>query len=1384
MEIGKKEILFLILLQFAWVLDCYGTHMCYIKPNDNRECPGNPCYTIDHYLQYPATYFKSNTTFYFLQGTHRINQSIIAKSLKLSHSHLALVGQSPYPNNLTSNTTLGNMQPVIKCATRFAFSFYFAQSILIANLSFISCGAVDPFIGFTAALIFVFTTDVNIIGVSVQNSTGFGVYMLKVLGNSQIAYSSFIANRGDDKHVGGNLFLNFYSYSTEDDCKDPVHFTIQSSEFKGGNNLYPASLVSPGCYVEIDKLCVDIFIQIDDVVMSENGRMHDDPSCEGGNLGILVNEPKNSIGPSYHISITNSHFENGYAERGSGIFFFATGKYSCENETHSAFNTLMILNTSITGNVASAASGGISIALKAVCQLYRIKLSNVTFRNNRVTGTSTKYSGEVNYGSMGLVVASKTFKSHSISVKNCIFHSGVAEKTGGLGIVFLHTSAYSGYTRRECNTHPQVIIVNCRFISNVGLWYTGLNIHFARDSILPCTGSPSIEDTVRIRDCTFLNNSGYHSMAIMIVDAAHLAISPSRFKVENVSFYNSHLPSTDMHWHNIGSVYQNTAAAAVLLYGIQNVTFASCTFHNNYVTALLAYESNIYFNGNMTFSDNRGWNGGALALFGSFLIPKPNTKMYFHNNHAEKRGGAFYVENYMVFSILHPCFLQPTLLNNKPFSETGIAAYFSNNTAGVAGSVLYGGYIERCYLLPYSVIATAFQNSRMILKELFFNHTTQNDLSVIASDPIGVCFCANGKLDCVRKVAVKEVLPGGTFETSVAVVGQTNGIVPGVVHARFINNTELHSLDYLEYSQNVNQSCTTLKYSLFSNQDHEWLELTAESPDPQRVPFAFPLISIHLLPCPPGFNLSGIPGRCSCASTLAEHGYQCNIRTQSIHRPSQVWVGCNYHFKANSCNNTCGVMVHTHCPLDYCKQQDIELNLKHPDAQCALNHSGILCGKCQPGLSLAFGTSRCLQCSNAYLALFLAFVAAGLVLVVLLSWCNLTVSEGTLNALILYANIIQASRPTFLPGGEINILTVFVAWLNLDLGIETCFFNSMDMYAKAWLQFAFPAYIWILVALMIVLSHYYTTVARLVGQNAPKVLATLFLLSYAKLLRAVLIILSFTYLTYPDGHLKPVWLYDGDVDYLKGKHIPLFIAALLISIAFLLPYTFVVFSMQWLRKKSNYRMLVWVRKLKPVFDPYGGPYKDKCQFWTGLLLVIRVILFLGFATNSSGNKALNLIIIIIAVIVLLSAQVALFPGVYKSRTLDSLDVSFILNLGVLSTTTLYLRLISGNTATPVFVSIAIAFTTFTLIMLYHIYKYTCIHTIWHNVFVFKSPTNIRCCRDGHGLHIHTTESDENENHNIEYIELEQQPIKPAIRHVRTQRLTYDEDGELMLVTDN
>ena len=101
-------------------------------------------------------------------------------------------------------------------------------------------------------------------------------------------------------------------------------------------------------------------------------------------------------------------------------------------------------------------------------------------------------------------------------------------------------------------------------------------------------------------------------------------------------------------------------------------------------------------------------------------------------------------------------------------------------------------------------------------------------------------------------------------------------------------------------------------------------------------------------------------------------------------------------------------------------------------------------------------TSRCLDCSNASLALIVVFLFAGVLLVFVLFALNLTISEGTINGLIFYANIIHTNREIFFPSKTTSFFAVFIAWMNLDLGIEVCFYDGMDVYARTWLQFVFP----------------------------------------------------------------------------------------------------------------------------------------------------------------------------------------------------------------------------------------------------------------------------------------------------------------------------------------
>ena len=135
-------------------------------------------------------------------------------------------------------------------------------------------------------------------------------------------------------------------------------------------------------------------------------------------------------------------------------------------------------------------------------------------------------------------------------------------------------------------------------------------------------------------------------------------------------------------------------------------------------------------------------------------------------------------------------------------------------------------------------------------------------------------------------------------------------------------------------------------------------------------------------------------------------------------------------------------------------------------------------------------------------------VALGLV-------CKLTVATGTLSGLVFYANIVGINRNIFLPVESTNAFSIFIAWLNLDFGIETCFYDGLDTYSKTWLQFVFPVYIWVLVGLMVQVSRFSQRFASLLGNNPVSVLSTLILLSYTKILRTLIAVLYLTYLEYP-----------------------------------------------------------------------------------------------------------------------------------------------------------------------------------------------------------------------------------------------------------------------------
>ena len=719
------------------------------------------------------------------------------------------------------------------------------------------------------------------------------------------------------------------------------------------------------------------------------------------------------------------------------------------------------------------------------------------------------------------------------------------------------------------------------------------------------------------------------------------------------------------------------------------------------------------------FLNNSALRGGAQYFdLHSNLSLNQTVHVCFQNNHATEFGGAIYVADIPMPSQLlswqhesfrNECFIH--ILHENPSPLT-----FENNTAGIRGSVLYGGLLDKCDspLDSYTSVLQLF-NLSILHRENDKGHS-------ISSNPTHLCFCNMTAVNCTAVSQSRSIFPGQQVEVSAAAVDQSGLIVPALIYTELCSDYNLSMSETRSYESGEN--CTSRKYPTTPKKLFNRLVLHPSNWSASTVHLT---VNIIFKPCPVGFEPSNFTGECICDHRISEWPFtnSCSVDRQAILRKtnSTFWLNVSYN------NGTPeGFIYHPFCPLDYCTSESKYFNLYNPDEQCDYNRSGMLCGKCKEGLSLVLGSSQCQQCTNNYLFLLIPFALAGVFLVILLFLLHLTVAAGTLHGLIFYANIVAANHHIFFPHTSNNPASIFIAWLNLDLGIQICFYDGMDVYAKTWLEFVFPVYIWMIVGFLIYISGRSVTTTKLLGSSPVPVLATLFLFSYAKILRSTIAALSATILHYPNENVL-VWIHDANVS--LTKYIPLAVIALLFLLFLFLPYTLLLLLGQWLQTKSHHCLISWVKspKLKAILDAYHAPYKPKHRYWTGLLLVVRCALFLVFAFNISGDDSVNLLVISSTTSGIFG-WLTLSGMVYTSWYLNALEVSFVLNLSVLAVATYYVKQSGGSQAAVVYTSVGIAFLTFVAIITYHIFmqiktKVRYMKLKWKNNSRVNNTCNVR-----------------------------------------------------------
>ena len=401
-------------------------------------------------------------------------------------------------------------------------------------------------------------------------------------------------------------------------------------------------------------------------------------------------------------------------------------------------------------------------------------------------------------------------------------------------------------------------------------------------------------------------------------------------------------------------------------------------FMNNFGTVIDATDANIYLSGYILFDGNKGTSGAAIKMkYDSRLHFMNGLTANFTNNQA-LLGGAIYAD-----------------VNNKQeecafyFTSNDIKIFFSNNVATEAGNDIYAFPIFHCQFDDSNHSYTPDQAMRFYKAKVHVLNQNRNRVWSFSTKPtkllLNNVMTSNGDI---------YTYPG---QMVLSALDELNRFVYGIVKVKIIpKERDSISQLWLSYEDKVR----IIQESRYTNYTH--INLTVHTTTvcnrsldgililslPEYPEAAVIYSEVHIHPCPPGFILDINTGDCVCSPALhafAEHNsipMTCSIQTQTFTRYTETvsWAGL---IEMEGGIKVFGISLN--CPLGNClgnlpfdyfqssgeAERDkvfvahqIKNGEFHRTPLCINHREGTLCGKCKDGLSVVFGSRKCMHCSN------------------------------------------------------------------------------------------------------------------------------------------------------------------------------------------------------------------------------------------------------------------------------------------------------------------------------------------------------------------------------------------------------------------------------------
>ena len=973
----------------------------------------------------------------------------------------------------------------------------------------------------------------------------------------------------------------------------------------------------------------------------------------GGGLQIIFfgrNTPQ--MATSY--TIANSVFQHNIASKltcNSSIFFTSC---SCERGggiriilANACKNISFALNNNSLENNKAIFAGAIQIYTHGDATNNVFNLSNNSFCNN----TATCGGGALDVGYTTYTSKSKQLlypMNNAVLITNSSFHGNTASLGGGLFVFASSVGLFKTYANNSFNCE------NCSFSYNKALGgsaaYIGMDSkNYGLQSII----------TTNFINCTIERN-------FIIANTTNRSSS-----IGSGAFFISTLP----------------------------VTFSgSVKFLENNGTALYLDSTSVKFTSNCTvnFTNNSGYQGGAVALYGNskFLLDN-SSHFYFYNNTATNLGGAICVlsGSKQVYSYLGSCFLK---LKNPHQWPKKLYFNFSGNSATAAGNDIFSTSISPCDKL------CGFHMHRPLnANEHFFDFPCYGNFTF-----------SDHSTNITKHVAT---------QPSIVFINSSLDIIPGISTSLL-----LHQLD--ELGQDVNHlfpltakvQSSSMKtkvdplYTVISNNTIVLLGRPGDTGvillegDTVRHTVQFRLSS-----CSPGFVL--IHGK-KCVCNVQQKGKLVIVKCEpngSAAININYWAGyknvANDTSQENLYTGLCLTQLCNHHRFASCNEEDRDCDLPHsgPELEkviCGENRQGRLCGRCVSG-KVVYYHSHKFTCGNSTNCQYgvLIYIATELVpvtiifLIILLF--NISLTSGALYSFVFYVQIM--SRLDVTAFGMIHIhdpikktvVDMFQTLLGIfafeieNENLEFCILPTDSIMGLFMIKYATLMYAFVLVLATILILRVYSCyncvkLCRRCGRRNIRGsivdgLSAFLVLCYFQCAIVTSSILTPSILHGFNMHYMYVAMFDGEMEYLKGEHLWFAMPAFLCLAFILIPPPTILILEPILTKLFSLNCFTgcqvsWLYgrlrlKLMPFLDSFQACFKDSHRYFAGLYFLYRLIIPLLSIFVQTPEHYYGITACLFMVILLLH----IFLQPHKQKWHNLLELSLFINIMFLLMISLY-----------------------------------------------------------------------------------------------------------------